>query len=765
MIALLLCCLTAFASVSPSRVVPVVKVRAEVSADLRTISGTFEASEMDGLNWVDLLSKLPNPTSDRIQHRTFPGPKESGKVWMEPPPASGRSRSFNAVLPRRFGASGFVPGRGLFSNGLWHPHALINGRLAQVQWDVVLALPKGATGVLNGTVGQHTVRYQGTAERLSLSVLYGARVQTFDLTDSATITLVDGGPERRHRDMRTIAVAMTGIDLEHANSFVVIETPMRRRLLRGGPRTLFMSDRALRVTPPDWAMHIPSLQQGLQRASLDITDPWLRDLAGSILRVGEYEKRSAKKLAKWRAWMPRVDSFLYDGRLPFATETLEEGWSHERIEDDPLELTEATAPAATAAWKMQALHGPEVMRTWATAMASGASFDQANDLAGLSESDFADWRTWPPVTDVSVDVERDGSTWRITLKRDAPNDAPAEPIAFQIGTETQQWTTGVGPDTLTIPVTQRPERVRIDPSALVLQNDRQNDGWPRPWSVTLTGSLSEINVSRRRPTASGYIVARNQRSSHWMHALIANTNPIEMASAYYSLGYEFGRKLDRRNRIWRVWAGPSAAFLDPAFRETAAGHTAIDMRAGIRVDTRNNWPFSRRGIRLATGVSNGFVPNEGTRWQSVSSQAVGLVDLPGPFVWANQFKAGSTTSEVNHRQFSIGGSNGIQGLPIDAQFGKTRLYGTSEIRFTPVRGASIPMWLWWVTTVQLSGSVEAAKIDDTTAAGWTAGLGVVSDIWGQTPYFTGIWVAKSLDYGDFSGLDPTQVYLRLGQNF
>ena len=164
-------------------------------------------------------------------------------------------------------------------------------------------------------------------------------------------------------------------------------------------------------------------------------------------------------------------------------------------------------------------------------------------------------------------------------------------------------------------------------------------------------------------------------------------------------------------------------------------------------------------------MSNGFVPNEGTQWQSVSSQAVGLIDLPGPFVWANQFKAGSTTSEVSHRQFSIGGSNGIQGLPIDAHFGKTRLYGTSEIRFSPVRGASIPMWLWWVTTVQLSGSIEAVKLDDATAAGWTAGLGVVSDIWGQTPYFTGIWIAKSLDYGDFSGLDPTQVYLRLGQNF
>ena len=173
MIAFLLCCFTAFATVSPTRVTPVVTVRAEVSSDLRTISGTFDAPEMDGLKWVDLLSKLPNPTSDRIQHRTFPGPKESGKVWMEPPPASGRSRSFNAVLPRRFGAAGFVPGRGLFANGLWHPHAMRNGRLAQVQWDVVLALPEGATAGYGDDLTGHESRLFGDQEPRDVGDIFG----------------------------------------------------------------------------------------------------------------------------------------------------------------------------------------------------------------------------------------------------------------------------------------------------------------------------------------------------------------------------------------------------------------------------------------------------------------------------------------------------------------------------------------------------------------------------------------------------------------
>jgi hypothetical protein len=433
--------------------------------------------------------------------------------------------------------------------------------------------------------------------------------------------------------------------------------------------------------------------------------------------------------------------------------------------DDPLELTEAIAPAENAAWKLESIYGEAAVQSWATALSSGATLAQACELSRLPIEAFERWRTRPPVTDVFVDVERTDGGWEITLERDAPEGMPSEPIDFQVGSERKLWTTADGPDILKIPSDRRPASVRVDPNARVLQEERQNDVWPRPWSVTLTGSMSEVNISRRRPTASAYVVARNRRSSHWMHALVANTNPVEIANAYYSLGYEFGRKLDRRNRIWRAWAGPSVSLLDPDFRSSADGLYAVDIRTGMRVDTRDNWPFSRKGIRVAAGLSNGFVPGHSDRWRAITAQSIVLANLPGPWVWAHQVKLGSTTSELSHRQFSIGGSGSIQGLPIDAHFGHTRVYGTSELRFSPIREASIPMWMWWVTTVQVTGALEMASVDDQTALGWTAGLGTVSDIWGQTPYFTGIWIARALDYGNFNGTSPTQVYLRLGQSF
>lgn len=765
MVALFFLCFTAVAEVTAPELSGLVTVRARVSEDLRTIEGTFHAPDIKTVEWTDLLGRLPVPRSDRLQHRTFPGRAEAGKLWFEADPGVERPRSFHTIIPRRFGASGVVPGRGLFLNGLWHPHPVSKGRIAIVDWDVTLELPPGATGVLNGVVSKGTLSFRGRSDRLSLAVLYGARVQTFELNETAELTLVDAGPMREKRDQRTVAIALQGIDHAHSSSLTVVETPMRRRLVRTGPSTVFMSDRSLRVTHPEWGLHVPSLQQGLQRAALKIRDPWIRDLVGTTLLASQRSMQPVRKVAKWRAWMPRVDSFLYDGRVPFATESLKEGWSSERIADDPLELVEAVSPASTAAWKLSAMHGPGSLQTFATAMASGASFADAIALAGLTDSDVGVWRTPPPVTDISVDAERAGGLWDITLRRDGPSTAPKEPIAFQINGELRQWTTATGPDSLVLTTTERPDRIRLDPSAVVLQDNRQNDEWPRPVSVTLTGSLSEINVNRIRPTASAYMLARHQRASHWMHALVAHTNPIEVGSIYYSLGYDFGRKLDRRNRIWRAWAGPSVALLDPRFRATPNGHTAVDIRSGIRVDTRDNWPFSRRGFRASVGVSSGFVPIEQSRWQSGSSEAIVLVDLPGPMVWANKLKLGATTSSVTHRQFSLGGSNGIQGLPIDAHFGNIRSFGTTELRFSPIRDASIPMWLWWVTTIQVSSSMELAQVDDQRAAGWTVGLGAVSDIWGQTPYFTGIWVAKSLDYGGFSGPYPTQFYLRLGQNF
>ena len=295
----------AWAGVASPTISVEVRVKAKVSDDLRTITGTIEAPDHPDLKWVDLLSELPIPSSDRVQQRTFTHNPEGGVVRFEPPPKTNRPRQFHTMVPRRFGASGLVLGRGLFMNGLWHPHPVVNGRLAIVDWVVEIEVPDGSLGVINGQYAYRNVKWSGRAERLSLVVMPRARIQEFQVRTGINFTLIDQGPQRHTRDLRTIGIAMTGVNMDSAASFVVVETPLRRRLIRNGPHTLFMSDRAMRVTAPDWQTHIPPVRKGLQIASLDIPDPWTRGLVGGLLRNAVFEVPRAQDLVQWRSWWPK----------------------------------------------------------------------------------------------------------------------------------------------------------------------------------------------------------------------------------------------------------------------------------------------------------------------------------------------------------------------------------------------------------------------------------------------------------------------------
>ena len=767
MFSLLVICLSALGGVVAPTGSVEARIRASVSDDLRVIQGTFEADAHENLEWVNLLSQLPMPATDRARHRTFPGASEAGVLYLEGSGPVSRPRSFHVILPRRFGASGMVPGRGLFSNGLWHPHPVLNGRIATVQWDVELTLPPGATGVLNGVVSTGTIRWKGHGDRLSLAVLTDARIQEIAISPETTMTLVDTGPQRKLRDKRTIAIATRGLQHNVASSFVVVETPMRRRLVRNGPNTLFMSDRALRLSGRNWATHGASIRNGLQSASLTVVDPWLRDLAGSLLHSTVFQTRSTRERVRWRTWMPGVDSFLYDGRVPFVGETLDEGWPTDPLRDDPLELVDNPTPAHTAGVKLSGRYGGAPLHTWATALAAGATFEEAATVAHVPAEGFDEWRTHPTISDVGVQVQQSPNGWKISLTRDAETSMPAEPVAFAIDGDTKTWATNEGPDSLEITRERRPKRVRIDPHSQVLQENRANDTWPRPWTITFSGYLAEINLNRRRATATGYATIRRPHTNRWTHRLITYTNPIEIAGLYYSLGYGFGRKIDRRNRIWRAWGGPSVAWMDPALPDVHMGKQAIDLRAGIRVDTRDNWPYCETGFRVETTGSQGWVPRVDERSNTVGAKGILLQPLPGPLVLATEIKVGGTTSGIPNRQYSLGGGGGVQGLSFDRHLGQRSMFGSTELRLRPVQHASVPVAFGWLSTIQVSGALEAGWVDDQKATGWTAGVGGVVDLWGHSPRFAGLWIARAFQDGPWSDIKPgpSQYYLRLTQRF
>ena len=197
------------------------------------------------------------------------------------------------------------------------------------------------------------------------------------------------------------------------------------------------------------------------------------------------------------------------------------------------------------------------------------------------------------------------------------------------------------------------------------------------------------------------------------------------------------------------------------------GNIAADMSAGIRWSTQDAWPIKRKGHQFNLVSSTGWIPGYSDDWTSLSSTGSVLTPLSGSTVLGYRYKLGFTTADVSHRQFPLGGSSAIPGLPVLTYLGQTRALSTLELRYTPVRNASIPLGMAWVTHMQLSGTIDAGWLDHQTATGWSAGLAFVADIFGNLPSMLGLWVADSLPFGsiEVSKELPPQLYLRATQNF
>ncbi len=743
------------------------KIRATVSDDLRTIRGTIAVDDYPGLQWLDLLSQLPLPNSDRVEQRTFTHVKEKGFMRLESPKPSGRNPTFHVVFPRRMGASGLVPDRGLFVNGLWHPHPVLDGRSALIMWDVELKLPENTVGVLNGAVAEGILRWKGTADRLSLAVVRNARIQHHDLGPMSRMTLVDSGPKRPLRDARLKTVANTGIDPEAARSFAVVETPSRRRLIRQGPHTLYLSDRVFRLYGQQWKNHIPAVRRGLHAVSLDVWDPWSRELIAGLTPATQYKHRSLWSTLRWTAFLPQVDSLIYDGRSPFVSDIFEEVWPSDSLRDDALEMVDNPMPPRVAAKKLERLYGSDTMQTWATAVIAGAHPEDAISIAELSPTALRDWYAYPADQDVSVAVTREPNSWRIDIKRNAPNGVTSEPIPFSINGESRVWTATKTTDTLSFTDTKKPRHVKVDPQKEVFQNDHSNDTWPKPQTFTASGSLSEINLEQLRPNAAVYLVSRRPFSTRWVHGLVANTSVIERMGLSYRLGYSFGRLLDRRNRTWRAWLSPGMAWLDPDFDARYAGGIAADWAVGIRKDTRDAWPISRHGHAYSWYGGSGGIVGGASSWLFTGAQASIVAPIGGLLVTANRLKLDTTTSQLPHRRLGLGGIQAVQGLSSSFQRGQRRVAGTSEMRFMPIRHASIPVWLAWVTHIQLSAAVDGAWLDDSAALGWNAGIAAAADVFGRQSAMAGLWLASPIWTHNTETLDkpPPQLYLRASQSF
>jgi hypothetical protein len=745
-----------------------VRIVARVQPDLQTIEGTITLPEQSELRLVDVLARLPKPITDLAAQRTWPSVEETGWINMGAPRKDGQ-QDFLSIIPRRYGASGMVPGQGLFIHGLWHPQPVLTQRVPITRWEVELHLPPGTLGVLNNTVGEGVLRWSGLADRLSLAVIPQGRARRIQ-TPGQTLIVVDDGAHNNRR-MALLAEAIPEEwPLVGGEPIVVVMAPMYRRLARPGPGMVFLSQRATRLSLGLWRHHIDAIRRGILTAGVLNADPWARGLAASHMTQRLPPGPSASETLSWLAWIPDVDAILYDGSLPFNSEVMGALWPGDPVADDLLEIIENVTPSQVALHKIAGLAGWAETARMVEGIAKGQSIDIAAETAGVPSDVLEQWRKMPPEQNLLLRHQANpagGS--RLSIVRQTDPGAPPESVQIQIDGHTRSWITRAGPDDKTITLAEEPQVVQVDPDLEVKQTRRDDDGWPPRWTPTLALGLSEFRLGQSRPTASLHTWLRRRYGTRWVYGAHVGTNPVDLVSGAVSISRSLGPLINKRSRPVLVWLSVGGGLLDSDFRPTDQGRTAIDTSLGAAWDTRDAWPLPRRGHRMASSLGLGWVPQgeqRWTLWQAVGSR---VMPIAPRVVVAARGSGGVSLGGIPHRLRSLGGTGGVQGIRTDAVLGHTTTTASVELRALPLRRASIPLLLAWGSDLQLSGGLDAgaAWTDDgrAHAVGWSAGLAGVAHLLGARPALAGIWFAAPLQALS-SGIpqsDGTQVYLRFAQ--
>jgi len=746
-----------------------------VSDDLRTISGTLRADEAVSL--VDPLALLPDAPDDRTTFRTWPGRPERGQVVWEP--AGEGAWRFTTTLPRRYGSLGVLPRRGLWANGGWYPQPLVDGAVSVADWSVSVALPDGVVGVVGDVAGEGTLRWEGRGERAALAGLLRGRVTTLEVPrgdggEGATITLLEDGPRRQDRNEQLVALLDESWTLDGPAAVTAVESRQLRRLVRAAPGTLFLSDRAFRMTGRLGSYHRAAVARGLLQAALPVEDPWGRAIAADAMARAwreAAEARDAEDLLRFGAWIPEIDSLLYDGSVPFVGELFFETFPADPLADDLLEMFDPRTLGQVVSVKLDDRYGAGSALALAEALTAGASLEAAAEGLGFA---LDPWRAPYPEQDYTLAV----SDAAVTVTREAPADAPAEPVVLEVDGERLAWLAGPGSDTETWTLDSAPEQVRLDPDKHLAQTDYVSERWPARWTSVFTFFPYNINLSDQTFSAAAGATIRKQYDTHNLLNVSAFTDPVNLAGATLTWRYAVGRLLDRRSRPHRLYLSATPALLNPNYRPTSDGRYALGAGVAWRYDDRVDYHFPLEGKGFYAGAGAGFVPGGDQRWASLSGAAEGVWSPHPRHSFAGEARAGLAAGEVEHRLLGLGGASNLRSVQVGEAVGDWRAVGKGEYRVAVIRNASVPMWLLWGSELQLTVGAEVGVMGDARlegggrvevarAAGWTAGISGIGDLLGARPTMLGV-TAAGLLYADPVALEadfPVQIYLRWFQAF
>jgi hypothetical protein len=382
---------------------PTIFIDAKVDPRLREIRGTMWADGMalDGLH--DPLARLPEPVDDLSLFRTYPGRPNRGEVLFDV--GDDGTTTFVTRLPRRWGALGATR-HGLFANGGWYPQP---SSLKPLAWEVNLQLPPGVSGSVSDVSGEGTLTWRGVAERAPIAAVRRGQFRAV----GGGVLLTRGDPRRSllrelDRDLGRWPVPLTG---------VVVEAPLRRRLVRPGPGLAYVSDRAYRLSAGLQFAHRRAVTRGVAEAWTPIADPFVRSIAaaGWAPALDEQLRVDTDRFLRRWAWIPQVNGILASRRMAFYADILDLPFSGDPIADDLREVVAPTWPGPAVAAQLDDTHGLGSSTRLAEGLTNGLALAEALTQAGLPRDALEPYRRSVPQQDYAL-VVRDNVRLPLKIK-------------------------------------------------------------------------------------------------------------------------------------------------------------------------------------------------------------------------------------------------------------------------------------------------------------------------------------------------------------
>lgn len=717
-----------------------VSIVAVVAPDLRTVSGTLTVSSDLPFTLIDPLAALPDPDTDELVQATFPGAVSHGSV-QQSLLAPGQW-AFTATLPHRYGDIGAIRHFGLFANGGWYPQPMVDGHMPETTWDVVVTLPDGAAGSIGDVAGSGTLHWSGEGERASLAALPNGVVTAVDAGGVHLDLLTRGRP--RHVLTTFLTGQLPGVVPDSGpRHAVVIETPLRRRLVQPGVRATYISDRAWRLTPGFRRFHDVAVMHGVASALLDLPDPFARDIAAASITVRYAESvkgSTAEDTLKWVAWIPIVDKMLHGRHTPFITEILEEPLPGDLLHDDLVEVLDPHWPGQAVLAQVDDRYGAGTGARLGRELEGGLSLDAATANLGIDTPWVDSLRSAMPIQDYVLNVVR--STGTITVRRNAPADAPAEVVVVVVDGARVPWLAGPGPDTLEMPgggVRPPLSSVAIDPDRHVAQTSTARDTWPARFTPVLAAWFSRVDLRKFYFEGFVQVALRRQYDTHFLWKLRAFADEQTLVGGELAYVGMFGPEVDglRREHQVGVWVSP--AVLSARYAPTGGDVGVVGAGVDYTWDNSVARYFPLRGHHLTLGVDAGLAPASGDQWEAVRASALIYLSPHPRLSLPVELLAGGAGGTVEHRLIDLGGLDGMRSLPPGEVIGNGRLITRIEARWAAVHNAAIPLLLLWGNELSISAGVEAgsAWIDGKVVAalGATAGVGWQLSLLGANPSY------------------------------